>query len=172
MKDLGHVHYKYLKHTVTGSLFFILVKNQLDLCDFDSLHGFRTQDLNFILGKLTNLKGIVGNGPKETSLEDFGFLIRHLKSFIEYDSNKEFTLSKGLYVGFLKLQSNIDSVKVMVDYSIPNILPCQKIRNNPNISKWFLILNFPYLSEKLRFIFKSFNVLSIVKRGMAPTEIG
>lgn len=58
-----------------------------------------------------------------------------MKNFIEFDVNSENKLTKGLYVGFLKLQSNIEMVKVIVPTRLPNCLPCQKVRDNPNVSK-------------------------------------
>jgi hypothetical protein len=38
-------------------------------------------------------------------------------------------------MAYLKVQSSMDLVKVMVLNQRPSILPCHKIRDNPNVSK-------------------------------------
>lgn len=55
---------------------------------------------------------------------------------IEYDRSCDKKINKGLYIAYLKVQSSMDLVKVMVSNQKPNILPCYKIRDNPNISKY------------------------------------
>lgn len=140
MKDLGQVHYKYIKHASTGSIFFILVKKQLNLdSQLDGLSaGFRSQEIGSLLDKFANVKinmNILAKEAVAATREDFGFLTAHLRCFLDFNANKNTVLARGLYVGFLKLQSNIDAIKVMVNFSVPNVLPSHKIRENPNISK-------------------------------------
>lgn len=142
MKDLGQVHYKYIKHASTGSIFFILVKKQLNLdSQLDGLSGFRSQEIGSLLDKFANVKinmNILVKEAVAATREDFGFLTAHLRCFLDFNANKKTILARGLYVGFLKLQSNIDAIKVMVNFSVPNVLPSHKIRENPNISKYIM----------------------------------
>lgn len=44
-------------------------------------------------------------------------------------------LSRGLYIGYVKLKSTVDLMSLMVDKNHPNILPYAKIRDNPHISR-------------------------------------
>lgn len=43
-------------------------------------------------------------------------------------------LSKGLYLGYLKMQSSVDLIQVVVPMESPNVLPHCKIRDNPHVS--------------------------------------
>lgn len=168
MKDLGQVHYKYIKHASTGSVFFVLVKKQpnLDIERAETMSGFRTLEIGTLLDKFANIttttspttsitttqtaqptvsttttttttmtNNIQVKEAAAASREDFGFLVAHLRCFLDFNANKDVLLPRGLYVGFLKLQSNIDAVKVMVNFNVPNVLPSNKMRDNPNISK-------------------------------------
>lgn len=47
-------------------------------------------------------------------------------------SNKP--LSRGLYVGYMKLKSSVDAIRVVVPRTTPNVLPHAKIRDNPHVS--------------------------------------
>ena len=66
---------------------------------------------------------------------EHSFLAHNLQEIIEYDKSCDKRLKRGFYACFLKVQSNIELVKVLVSSSMPNILPFSKIRDNPNISK-------------------------------------
>ena len=44
-------------------------------------------------------------------------------------------LDRGLHVAYLKLQSSIELLKVKVPLNISNCLPCEKVRENPNVSR-------------------------------------
>ena len=45
------------------------------------------------------------------------------------------TLSRGLYLGYLKLSSSMENINIMVPEATPNSLPHVKIRDNAHISK-------------------------------------
>jgi ankyrin repeat and fibronectin type-III domain-containing protein 1 len=50
-------------------------------------------------------------------------------------------LSRGLYLGFLKMHSSFDTIQVVVPVKTPNVLPHVRIRENPHISaeEWNII---------------------------------
>jgi len=52
-------------------------------------------------------------------------------------------LSKGLYLGYLNIKFNTESVRVLAPESNPSVLPYIKIRDCPNVSKpeWKSILD-------------------------------
>ena len=52
-----------------------------------------------------------------------------------YHDVSELPLAKGLYLGFLKIQVSVESVRILVPLKTPNCLPYVKIRNCPNVSK-------------------------------------
>ena len=46
------------------------------------------------------------------------------------------TVSRGLYLGYLKARSTVASMKVICSREYPNVLPHIKIRENPNVSQY------------------------------------
>lgn len=44
-------------------------------------------------------------------------------------------LESGLYVAYLKIQNSVESIRVMVNKSMPGSLPCTKIRSIANVSR-------------------------------------
>lgn len=57
---------------------------------------------------------------------------------LAYHQRSSHALSPGLYLGYLKLSSAVDQIRVLVPEQLPNILCHVKIRSNPNISRWDL----------------------------------
>lgn len=43
-------------------------------------------------------------------------------------------LPRGLYLGYLKLQSSVDLIQVVVPARAPNVLPHCKMRDNSHVS--------------------------------------
>ncbi|XP_077980335.1 ankyrin repeat and fibronectin type-III domain-containing protein 1-like isoform X2 [Glandiceps talaboti] len=62
-------------------------------------------------------------------------LMTSIPEKILYHQVSTIPLSRGLYVGYLKLRSSVDLIRVMVQEKTPNVLPHMKIRENPNVSK-------------------------------------
>ncbi|KAG5203839.1 hypothetical protein JEQ12_003422 [Ovis aries] len=58
-----------------------------------------------------------------------------LQDILSYHKRSHQRLSPGLYLGYLKLCSSVDQIKVLVTQKLPNILCHVKIRENYNISK-------------------------------------
>ncbi|KAF4798511.1 Ankyrin repeat and fibronectin type-III domain-containing protein 1 [Turdus rufiventris] len=54
---------------------------------------------------------------------------------LAYHQRSSHALSPGLYLGYLKLSSAVDQIRVLVPEQLPNILCHVKIRSNPNISR-------------------------------------
>lgn len=54
---------------------------------------------------------------------------------LAYHQRSSHALSPGLYLGYLKLCSAVDQIRVLVPERLPNILCHVKIRSNPNISR-------------------------------------
>lgn len=53
---------------------------------------------------------------------------------INYHQASSHKLPKGLYLGYLKMQSSVDLIQVVVPSKTPNVLPHCKIRENSHIS--------------------------------------
>ncbi|XP_062467999.1 ankyrin repeat and fibronectin type-III domain-containing protein 1-like isoform X3 [Pezoporus occidentalis] len=61
--------------------------------------------------------------------------ISQMQDKLAYHQRSSHALSRGLYLGYLKLCSAVDQIRVLVPEQLPNILCHVKIRSNPNISR-------------------------------------
>lgn len=61
-------------------------------------------------------------------------LLNSIQEQITYHQVSTVKLSPGLYLGYLKMQSSVDLIQVVVPTKTPNVLPHCKIRDNPHIS--------------------------------------
>lgn len=61
-------------------------------------------------------------------------LMSSIQEQINYHQVSGLKLSKGLYLGYLKMQSSVDLIQVVVPSKSPNVLPHYKIRENSHIS--------------------------------------
>lgn len=136
LTDLGRVYHQSLKQA-NGSLFFVITKN-VENCQNDKRsmgtinQSLKSMEIQKLLLKSHGSKSPAGYNSSKDS--EHSYLARSLKEIIEYDKNCDKKLKRGFYAGFLKVQSNIELVKVLVSTHVPNILPFAKIRDNPNIS--------------------------------------
>ncbi|XP_073218999.1 ankyrin repeat and fibronectin type-III domain-containing protein 1-like isoform X5 [Lepidochelys kempii] len=71
------------------------------------------------------------------------------KDKLAYHQRSSQALVPGLYLGYLKLCSAVDQIRVLVPEELPNILCHVKIRTNPNISReeWEWLQNLANLEE-------------------------
>lgn len=61
-------------------------------------------------------------------------LLCSIQEQIAYHQSSIVRLPKGLYLGYLKMQSSVDQIQIVVPVKTPNVLPHCKIRENPHIS--------------------------------------
>lgn len=61
-------------------------------------------------------------------------LLSSIQEQIAYHQSSIVRLPKGLYLGYLKMQSSVDQIQIVVPVKTPNVLPHCKIRENPHIS--------------------------------------
>lgn len=61
-------------------------------------------------------------------------LLGSIQEQINYHQNSTLRLPRGLYLGYLKMQSSVDQIQIVVPAKTPNILPHCKIRDNNHIS--------------------------------------
>ncbi|XP_053670149.1 uncharacterized protein LOC128720497 [Anopheles nili] len=89
-------------------------------------------------------------------------LMNSIQEQINYHQVSNIRLSRGLYVGYLKMQSSVDVIQVVVPVKAPNVLPHCKIRDNPHISaeEWELIKQH-----------KPSSILEFRPKQQGPTEV-
>ncbi|XP_056637072.1 ankyrin repeat and fibronectin type-III domain-containing protein 1 isoform X1 [Diorhabda sublineata] len=61
-------------------------------------------------------------------------LMASIKQQIHYHQVSSLKLNRGLYLAYLKMQSSVDTIEVIVSSKSPNILPHCKIRDNPHVT--------------------------------------
>ncbi|XP_072376301.1 ankyrin repeat and fibronectin type-III domain-containing protein 1 isoform X1 [Diabrotica undecimpunctata] len=61
-------------------------------------------------------------------------LMASIKQQIHYHQVSSLKLNRGLYLAYLKMQSSVDTIEVIVSSKSPNILPHCKIRDNPRVT--------------------------------------
>ncbi|CAD5123766.1 DgyrCDS12073 [Dimorphilus gyrociliatus] len=100
--------------------------------------------------KLKSTKDVACNHAKWCSIsklekryDDSDMLMTKTKEIIQEHEAGERRLKEGLYVAYLKLKCSLDKMHVLVDSHAPNILPHQKVRDCPNITKdeWVFLKN-------------------------------
>lgn len=71
---------------------------------------------------------------------------------ISYHQASTFKLTRGLYLGYLKMQSSVDLIQIVVPSKTPNVLPHSKIRDNPHVSseEWEFLKKKPPSSLEFR----------------------
>ncbi|KAK5640728.1 hypothetical protein RI129_009275 [Pyrocoelia pectoralis] len=70
-------------------------------------------------------------------------LMGSIQEQINYHQVSGLKLSKGLYLAYLKMQSSVDLIQVVVPAKSPNMLPHCKVRDNPHVSEeeWRFLKN-------------------------------
>lgn len=68
-------------------------------------------------------------------------LLNSIQSQINFYHASKVKLSRGLYLGYLRVISSIDSIQIVCQAKNPNVLPNCKIRDNPHISaeEWSIL---------------------------------
>lgn len=83
-------------------------------------------------------------------------LLSGIPEQISYYQTSTQKLSRGLYLGYLKMHSSFDTIQVIVPTKTPNNLPHVKIRDNPHISaeEWNIIKSKGSSSVKIPLCFE------------------
>ena len=62
-------------------------------------------------------------------------LLNSLEDQKLYNQVSQEPLQKGLYLGYMKLQSSVEELQVVTNVKNPNMFPHIKIRDNPHVSR-------------------------------------
>ncbi|XP_074648246.1 ankyrin repeat and fibronectin type-III domain-containing protein 1-like isoform X2 [Tubulanus polymorphus] len=132
IQDLGQFFYRPTKDS-NGSILLTVINHVKD-----------SKMVNPTWGKWISLTKLYKKLPTSASTDCLSAIERTtacITEMIDYHKCSKKTLMKGLYLGYLKLQSTVDLIKVLVPQESPNMLPNVKIRDNSNVSKeeWELL---------------------------------
>ncbi|XP_064627052.1 ankyrin repeat and fibronectin type-III domain-containing protein 1-like isoform X3 [Lineus longissimus] len=128
IQDLGQFHYRMFKDSV-GTIMFVIVNHIRDPKSVNTSNT-RWTPLTKLQKRLS-----VPTLTENTNANALDMVMTSLTEIIRYDANSKKPMSPGLYLGYLKLRSSVDLIRVMVPERIPNIVPHVKIRGCPNVSR-------------------------------------
>lgn len=133
---MGQVYYKPIRDT-QGTLVFSTI-NYIKSPKLVSVLNSRWLPLNKVTKKL-----VIHN---DSNVADI--LMASIQDQMTYHQLSSIRLSKGLYLGYLKMQSSVDLIQVVVPAKAPNFLPHFKIRENPHVSaeEWAYLKRIKYMS--------------------------
>ncbi|XP_049647743.1 ankyrin repeat and fibronectin type-III domain-containing protein 1-like isoform X3 [Accipiter gentilis] len=124
IQDLGQVFFEPIKDK-QGNILIVTLKEVKTNQTFESVRWVP-------ICKLQTSRKSVSSPEEPTALDT---LLISVQDKLAYHQRSSHALSPGLYLGYLKLCSAVDQIRVLVPERLPNILCHVKIRSNPNISR-------------------------------------
>ncbi|XP_063270780.1 ankyrin repeat and fibronectin type-III domain-containing protein 1-like isoform X2 [Prinia subflava] len=124
IQDLGQVFFEPIKDK-QGNILIVTLKEVKTNQTFESVRWVP-------ICKLQTSRKSVSSPEEPTALDT---LLISVQDKLAYHQRSSHALSAGLYLGYLKLCSAVDQIRVLVPEQLPNILCHVKIRSNPNISR-------------------------------------
>lgn len=122
IQDLGQLYHKPIRD-IQGTLVFSTV-NYIKSPKLVSVLNSRWLPLSKVIKKIIT--------HEDSNVADL--LMASIQEQMTYHQVSSIKLSKGLYLGYLKMQSSVDLIQVVVPTKSPNVLPHCKIRDNPHVS--------------------------------------
>ncbi|KAF5889587.1 ankyrin repeat and fibronectin type-III domain-containing protein 1-like isoform X1 [Clarias magur] len=123
-QDLGQVYFEPLrdKH---GNAVLVLLRDLGGCSDLDTQRWCK-------LLKLQQQRKSTSVADEPTALDT---LLITLHEKLAYHKRSRKTLSPGLYLGYMKLSSSVEQIRVLVPQKIPNVFCHVKIRDNSHVSR-------------------------------------
>ncbi|XP_018321711.1 uncharacterized protein LOC108734587 isoform X2 [Agrilus planipennis] len=122
LQDLGQLYYKPLRDT-QGTVVISAVNNVKSPKSVSVLNS-RWLPMNKVFKKVVL--------SEDNSISEI--LMASVKDQISYHQVSKQKLGRGLYLAYLKMQSSVDLIQVVVPAKSPNMLPHCKVRDNPHVS--------------------------------------
>ncbi|KAI4878931.1 hypothetical protein NFI96_017667 [Prochilodus magdalenae] len=139
--NLGRVHYEPIKDR-HGNVLLVTVREMESLYSFFNGKWMQVSKLQSQRKSLST--------PEEPYALDI--LLITIQDILAYQRRSQHRLSPGLYLGYLKLSSSVDQIKVLVPQRTPNMLCHARIRDNWNVSRdeweWLQTLSGPEEVER------------------------
>ncbi|XP_069785740.1 ankyrin repeat and fibronectin type-III domain-containing protein 1 [Narcine bancroftii] len=123
-QNLGRMYYEPIKDR-HGNVLLVTVK---ELKGQTSPCGGRW----IPLCKIQSQRKSLSTPEQPTALD---ILLITLQDVLSYQKRSEERLKPGLYLGYLKVSSSVEQIKVLVPSTVPNVLCHVKVRDNYNVSR-------------------------------------
>ncbi|KAJ3608308.1 hypothetical protein NHX12_025357, partial [Muraenolepis orangiensis] len=139
--NLGRVHYEPIKDR-HGNVLLVTIR------DMETQYSFFSGKWMQVTKLQSQRKSL--STPEEPYALDI--LIITIQDILAYQRRSTHRLSPGLYLGYLKLSSSVDQIKVLVSQRTPNMLCHTRVRDNTNVSReewdWLQSLSVTEEAEK------------------------
>ncbi|XP_039991816.1 ankyrin repeat and fibronectin type-III domain-containing protein 1 [Xiphias gladius] len=122
--NLGRVHYEPIKDR-HGNVLLVTIR------DTESQHSLFSGKWMQVTKLQSQRKSL--STPEEPYALDI--LIITIQDILAYQRRSTHRLAPGLYLGYLKLSSSVDQIKVLVSQRTPSMLCHARIRDNANVSR-------------------------------------
>ncbi|XP_075996927.1 ankyrin repeat and fibronectin type-III domain-containing protein 1-like [Genypterus blacodes] len=122
--NLGRVHYEPIKDR-HGNVLLVTIR------DVESQHSLLSGKW-MLTAKLQSQRKSLSTPEEPYALD---ILIITIQDILAYQRRSSHRLAPGLYLGYLKLSSSVDQIKVLVSQRTPNMLCHARIRDNANVSR-------------------------------------
>ncbi|XP_025059431.1 ankyrin repeat and fibronectin type-III domain-containing protein 1-like [Alligator sinensis] len=140
IQDLGQAFFEPVKDK-QGNILIMTLKEVKTNQTFESVRWVP-------VSKLQGSRKSVSSPEEPTALD---ILLITVQDKLAYHQRSSQALAPGLYLGYLKLCSAVDQIRVLVPDRLPNILCHVKIRSNSNISReeWEWLQNLASAEESI-----------------------
>uniref|UniRef100_A0AAZ3SS09 Fibronectin type-III domain-containing protein n=1 Tax=Oncorhynchus tshawytscha TaxID=74940 RepID=A0AAZ3SS09_ONCTS len=122
--NLGRVHYEPIKDR-HGNVLLLTIR------DMESQYSFFNGKWMQVSKLQSQRKSL--STPEEPYALDI--LLITIQDILAYQRRSQHRLVPGLYLGYLKLSSSVDQIRVLVPQRMPNMLCHARIRDNANVSR-------------------------------------
>ncbi|XP_037610455.1 ankyrin repeat and fibronectin type-III domain-containing protein 1 isoform X2 [Sebastes umbrosus] len=122
--NLGRVHYEPIKDR-HGNVLLVTIR------DTESQHSLFSGKWMQVTKLQSQRKSL--STPEEPYALDV--LIITIQDILAYQRRSTHRLTPGLYLGYLKLSSSVDQIRVLVSQRTPNMLCHTRVRDNANVSR-------------------------------------
>ncbi|XP_054017239.1 ankyrin repeat and fibronectin type-III domain-containing protein 1-like [Dryobates pubescens] len=124
IQDLGQVFFEPVKDK-QGNILIVTLREVKSSQPLESARWLP-------LGKLQSGRKSVSSPEEPTALDT---LLTSLQDKLAYHQRSSHALCPGLYLGYLKLCSAVDQIRVLVPEQLPNVLCHVRVRHNHNVSR-------------------------------------
>ncbi|XP_070981294.1 ankyrin repeat and fibronectin type-III domain-containing protein 1 [Oncorhynchus clarkii lewisi] len=122
--NLGRVHYEPIKDR-HGNVLLLTIR------DMESQYSFFNGKWMQVSKLQSQRKSL--STPEEPYALDI--LLITIQDILAYQRRSQHRLVPGLYLGYLKLSSSVDQIRVLVPQRMPNMLCHARVRDNANVSR-------------------------------------
>ncbi|KAI1725401.1 ankyrin repeat and fibronectin type-III domain-containing protein 1 [Ditylenchus destructor] len=119
VRDIGRIHHTPL--TTNGSVFLVSVNLVSE-----------TQAVQGLAMRWMRMEKLI---RKKYSCPALEFLSAQLFNILNFFESSQIPLDPGLYMGYLRLQSTLNVIRVTVPENVPSVLPFVLVRKNPHVSQ-------------------------------------